>query len=525
MEVPTHIDSLTLVEALHRSAQTFNNAPAISFMGQTRTFAEVDQLSDRVAAGLLQQGVCAGDRVALYCINSDAFVLAYFGILKTGATVLPINLLLTPHEVEFILKDAGASALIYHEAVSAPILTAAAECPEIRFSCCIGTPPPDSGSLLFSELLSCPDTLPDISINSRETVAAILYTSGTTGHPKGAMLTHRNLITDCYGIDQVLDTEPGQDAFMVVLPMFHAFAATACMLYPLLHGIRIIPLPRYNPEETALTIEKELATLFMGVPSMYNLLNRLPERFTPALRSLRYGISGGAAMPAEVMNAFEKRFGVLIYEGDGPTECAPATCFNPIGGKRKPASVGLPIPLVEMKILDDAGNELPHNEIGELCVRGPNVMKGYWQQPEQTAESFFGDWFRTGDLATEDDEGYFFIVDRKKDMVIVNGMNVYPRVIEEVLYTHPDIHEAAVIGEPHPSHGEIPVAYITTNDGTPLSIPELRTFCREFLGKHEIPRKFFFVERLPKNAAGKIIKRELRKHGELERGIDARTTS
>ena len=261
------------------------------------------------------------------------------------------------------------------------------------------------------------------------------------------------------------------------------------------------------------------ATLCLGVPSMYSLLLRLPEKYTPAIQKLRFCVSGGAAMPAEVMKQFEERFGVLIYEGDGPTECAPVTCFNPIEGLRKPLSVGIAIPCVEMKIMDENGNELPTGEPGEICVRGPNVMKGYWKQPEETVKSFFGDWFRTGDIGTEDEDHYFYIIDRIKDMVIVNGMNVYPRVVEEVLYQHEAVREAAVIGRPSKLHGEVPVAFISLKEGLETTDTELRAFCMEHLGRHQVPKSFTFLDELPKNAAGKIVKRELSKQGEIERGV------
>jgi long-chain acyl-CoA synthetase len=302
--------------------------------------------------------------------------------------------------------------------------------------------------------------------------------------------------------------------------MFHSFAATAGMLTPLFHGCTVVPVPRFDPQLVADTIEQTRATVFMGVPSMYSTLLRLPEQYTPKLASLKYCVSGGAAMPEEVMKRFEARYGKLIYEGDGPTECSPVTCCNPIGGRRKPRSVGLPVPNVEMKILDDAGRETATGEMGEICVRGPNVMKGYWNRPEDTAASFAGEWFRTGDLGHVDEDGYFFIVDRKKDMVIVNGMNVYPRVVEEVLYLLPGIREAAVVGEPSRLHGEIPVAYVALEDGSPSDAAAIRAHCRKHLGQHEVPRKVVIRPDLPKNAAGKIMKRELRRQGEWERGID-----
>jgi len=333
------------------------------------------------------------------------------------------------------------------------------------------------------------------------------------------MLTHRNLVSDAFAASEALKLRPCEERFLVVLPMFHAFASMAGMLIPLLHGSSLVPVPKFDPALTAQMIDATDATIFLGVPSMYNLLLRLPEKYTPAIQKLRFCVSGGAAMPAEIMKQFEDRFGVLIYEGDGPTECAPVTCFNPIDGIRKPLSVGLAIPGVEMKITDEDGNEKPVNEPGEICVRGPNVMKGYWKQPEETEKSFFGDWFRTGDIGTEDEDHYFYIVDRIKDMVIVNGMNVYPRIVEEVLYKHEAVREAAVIGQPSKLHGEVPIAYIALNENFQPLEKEIRAFCFEHLGKHEVPKKVTFLDELPKNAAGKIVKRELRKQGEVERGI------
>jgi long-chain acyl-CoA synthetase len=337
------------------------------------------------------------------------------------------------------------------------------------------------------------------------------------------MLTHNNLLSNTRGALEAIKIEPGKDRLLVVLPMFHAFAATVGMLTPLLYGCSFIPVPKFEPQLVMDSIANGGATIFMGVPSMYTVLLNMSDKQIKKFDSIKYCISGGAAMPQALMKNFEKRFGKLIYEGDGPTECSPVTCVNPIGGERKPASVGLPIPGVEMCIMDGDANEITNEEIGEICVRGDNVMKGYWNRPEDTAESFFRDWFRTGDLGYRDSDGYFYIVDRIKDMIIVNGMNVYPRVVEEVLYQYDVIQEAAVIGEPHDLHGEIPVAYVSLKENRQADTADIRSFCRERLGNHQVPRKVFFLDSLPKNAAGKVVKRELRKQGELERGIDSRS--
>ena len=512
----------SITDLFRESAKRYPHNRAIVFAGRMLDYATLDALSDRFAAALAARGIAKGDRVGLYCVNSDAFVIAYLGIAKAGATVVPVNLLLNPKEVAFILSDAGAKALCYFEAFAAAVTAIGTSTPTVTLRVCIGTNKAAENDLLFQDLLTGPGSPPDMAVDPANDLLAILYTSGTTGRPKGAMLTHRNLAANTYSIMRALQFEPGKDVFIVVLPMFHAFAATACMLAPLLHGCTLVPVPKFDPVQAADTIEKEGVTHLMAVPSMYNVLLRLPDEYTAKVARLKYAIAGGAAMPVEVMRQFEERFGVAIHEGDGPTECSPCTSVNPIGGRRKPATIGLPLPLVEMCILDDRGQELPDGQIGEICVRGPNVMKGYWNLPADTAEAFFGEWFRTGDLGTRDEDGYFSIVDRKKDMVIVNGMNVYPRMVEEVLYRHPAIREAAVIGEPHDLHGEIPVAYVSLKPERTATAPEIRQFCLDSLGRHEVPRKVHFLADLPKNAAGKIMKRELRKHGELERGVDSR---
>ncbi|HOW98798.1 MAG TPA: long-chain fatty acid--CoA ligase [Kiritimatiellia bacterium] len=508
----------SLVEAFRAVARASPEAVAVSFGGRVTTYAALDAASDRAAAALAARGVRPGDRIGLYCINSDAFAVAYFGIVKAGAVVVPVNLLLNPKEVAFILDDSGARGLIYFEAFAEGVRSLKPAVRSLEFAVCVGAQNP-LGDMPFASILSAGGACPCPPVNPAEDLVAIIYTSGTTGRPKGAMLTHRNLVSNVRSVLSALRFEPGRDVVLVVLPMFHAFAATAAMLSPLLAGCMIVPLPKFDPAQAADAIAASGATIFMGVPSMFNVLLRLPAEYTGKLASLRFAISGGAALPVEIMRQFEERFGKAIYEGDGPTECSPVTCVNPIGGRRKPGTVGLPVPGVEMKIMDEQGRELPRGQIGELCVRGPNVMKGYWKLPAETAEAFFGEWFRTGDLGTVDEDGYFSIVDRKKDMIIVNGMNVYPRIVEELLYRHPAVREAAVIGEPHELHGEVPVAFISLKEGASVDASALRAFCLESLGRHEVPRRVVFLPDLPKNAAGKIMKRALRKDGERERGV------
>lgn len=511
--------SESLADIFRATAADFGGAPAVVFAGRTLDYAAVNLLSDRVAATLAGKGIKKGDRVGLYCPNSDSFALAYLGIIKCGAVVVPANLLLNPKEIAFIFNDAGISALFYHEAFAANVAAIKPLVPSLKTSVFIGQSQTPADDLSWADIMAREGTAPEIKFDPAEDLAAILYTSGTTGRPKGAMLTHRNLSANTRSIQEALKFDPGGERFLVVLPMFHAFAATAGMLAPLLSGATIVPLPRFEPALVADTIERERITVFLGVPSMFVALLRLPDKFTANFLPLKFCVSGGAALPVAVMEQFERRFGKLIYEGDGPTECSPVTCVNPIGGKRKHGTVGRPVPGVEMKIMDEGGKELPQGVIGELCVRGANVMKGYWRLAEETKESFFGEWFRTGDLGTEDAEGYFSILDRRKDIIIVNGMNIYPRIIEEVINRVPGVHECAVVGEPHALHGEIPIAYVSLVEGQATGADAIRAFCRENLGRHEIPRKIIFMPELPKNAAGKILKRQLRRQGELERGI------
>ena len=513
----------SIPEAFRRAAAEFTDAPAVRLPGRNLSFREIDRASDRIAANLAARGIGKGDRVGLYCINGPEFAMAYLGVLKSGATVVPVNLLLSPGEVNYILGDAGVRALFYHQALAGKAAEARQGLEKLELAIAIGDgEATTAGDAVLAEWLAGEGTAPEPAFDPTEDVAAILYTAGTTGYPKGAQLTHGNLLADSASVCRVLQLKAREDVMLVVLPMFHSFAATVGMLTPLLNGLSFAPVPKFEPGLVVDHIEATGATVFLGVPSMYALFLKLPQEQLLRWRSVRFCVSGGAALPVAVLKGFEERFGVPVLEGDGPTECSPVTCVNPLDGERKPGSVGLPIPDVEMRILNERGTELPDGEMGEVCVRGPNVMKGYLNLPEADAESFFGDWFRTGDLGYRDADGYFFLIDRKKDMLIVNGMNVYPRMVEEALYRHPAIAEAAVVGEPHESHGEIPVAHVVPAEGAVLAPAEVRAWCREQLGRHEVPRKVVIRDALPKNAAGKILKRELRKEGELERGVDSR---
>jgi long-chain acyl-CoA synthetase len=510
------------IPALFRAGvRRWPDAPAVVGGGRDLSFADLDAASDGVAGALAQAGIARGERVGLYCPNGAAFVVAYLGVLKAGACVVPINLLLNPLEIGFILRDAGARALFYHRSLAEPAGQAMDQAPGVAVRVGIGPGSEAAGGLDLDAMAASGLVPPELGGQpSGDGLAAILYTSGTTGRPKGAMLSHRNLVANAASVTQALALETGRDRILVVLPLFHAFAATVGMLVPLLHGLSLVPVVRFDPRQVSAAIAEHGASVFLGVPSMYALLLRLDDAAVAQWRGVRLCVCGGAALPQAVMAAFEARFDVPVFEGDGPTECSPVTCVNPVAGPRKRGSVGLPIPGVDMRIADAEGRTLPDGEHGEVCVCGPNVMRGYWGLPEETAAGFFGDWFRTGDLGWRDPDGYFYLVDRIKDLIITNGMNIYPRVIEEALYQHPDVAEAAVVAEPHALHGELPVAYVVPKPGADLDAASLRDWCRGRLGRHEVPRRIVLREALPKNAAGKILKRELRRQGELERGVD-----
>lgn len=507
-----------LVGRFRASARRYPERPAIFADAPIWTFSALDIATDGVAASLAECSIGPGERVALYCPNGADFIVAYLGCLKAGVVAVPVNLLLNPREIAFILRDSGARGLFFHASLAESAAVALSEAPEVVLRIGIGFD--DDAPLLDCHLhqLVQPKSATACAPAATDD-AVILYTSGTTGRPKGAVLTHGNLGANALAVADVLGIKPGVDRVLVVLPMFHAFAGTVGIAMPLLAGAAIVPVPRFDPQAVTEAIGMHHATIFLGVPSLYSVLMRLADEQVAAWKCVRLAISGGAALPLALMEAFEQRFCVPILEGDGPTECGPVTAVNPPAGPRKPGSIGPAIPGVEMRVCDGHGNNLAGGEYGEVCVRGPGVMRGYWQLPDATAAAFFGEWFRTGDLGWQDGDGYFYLVDRIKDLIISNGINVYPRVIEEVLARHPSVGEVAVVGEPHRTHGELPIAYVTPAADAQPDAGALKAWCREHLGTHEIPRRIEVLPTLPKNAAGKILKRELRRAGEVERGV------
>lgn len=444
-------------------------------------------------------GVKPGDRVAIWVRNCPEFVPAVFGVLSAGGVVVPINNFLKPPEVSYILNDAGANVLITDADLATHFEALKSARPSLqllRVESSADLRPPTSG-------------LQPGAGRTESDLAALLYTSGTTGHPKGAMLTHGNFLHNVASCVEALKVQE-DERVIVALPQFHSFMFTVGTLLPMLCGGGILLLKTLHPFKQVLEdIARHRGTILPAVPSFYRALLAVPEF---GKLPLRLCISGGAPLPVEVFNEFTRRFPFPLREGYGPTESSPVATVNPIYGVNKPGSIGKPIPNVELSIRDEAGDELPVGETGEICIRGGNVMRGYWNQPDETAKVLRGGWLYTGDVGRCDADGYFFITDRKKDMLLVNGINVYPREIEEIIYQFPGVKEAAVVGMPDPRKGEQPVAFVSPVEGQTLDERALLQFVRGKLADYKVPKHVVFMPVLPRNTTGKILKTALRQY-------------
>jgi long-chain acyl-CoA synthetase len=465
------------------------------------SYAALDEGAARMAGVLKEKGIGPGDRVGVMLPNVPYFPIAYYGVLRLGAVVVPMNVLLKARETGFYLSDPGAKAVIawgdFAEAAEAGAAEAGAECILVK-----------PGE--FEQVLGGAEPERDVVERAGEDTAVILYTSGTTGKPKGAELTHANLHTNCtIAGTQLIGLGP-EDRLLGALPLFHSFGQTCTLNASVAHRGLLSMIPRFDPAKALEIIQRDAITIFQGVPTMYNAMLAVPDRKSYDVSSLRLCMSGGSAMPEEVMRAFEKAFDCIVLEGYGLSETSPVASFNHPDKERKPGSIGTPIEGVEMKVVDDAGADVPEGEVGEIVIRGHNIMKGYWNRPEATEESIDSDgWFKSGDMAKVDSDGYFFIVDRKKDLIIRGGYNVYPREIEEVLYEHPSVQEAAVVGVPHPELGEEVGAAVALKDGASTEPEELQGFVKEQVAAYKYPRLVWLVDELPKGPTGKILKREI----------------
>jgi long-chain acyl-CoA synthetase len=522
-----------LFQFLKDTAARLPRRTATIFFNNPLTYQELDQLSDRMAVLLRGMGVEKGDRVALFLPNCPQFLISHFGTLKAGGVTVPFNPTYTEREVQRQLEDCGARIMIALDMVYEPVHNVRNETPleQVILTSVVDYLPTLYGmfaSIRGIEPRHFPDTLrfqkvlskargvpPEVDIDPREDLAILLYTGGTTGFPKGVMLTHFNLVANAIQTSHFSYMDESA-VVLAVLPFFHSYGMTVCMNTPIYVGGTIVLLPKFGKDEVLEAIERHRPTHFPVVPTIYVALLSHPDLKKYSLKSIKYCVSGAAPLPAEVARQWQEVTGAMIVEGYGLTETSPVTHVNPMDewSKVRFGSIGIPIIDTDAKVVDlDTGTEdLSTGEVGELVVRGPQIMKGYWNRVDETARVLRDGWFYTGDIAKMDEDGYFYIVDRKKDMIIVGGFNVYPRDIEEVLFEHEAVEMAAVIGVPDEFHGEVPKAFVVLRQDYrgKVSEEDILEFCRERLAKHKVPKYLEFRDELPTTLVGKVLRRELR---------------
>jgi len=493
---------LPLDQLLQQRARLSGRKTFIKFEGAAFSFQEMDRLAGVYAAYLLEKKMQRGDRVALLSQNNPYYVAAYFGIIRAGGIVLPLNHLLTHEEIDFILNDAGAQTCFFDHDCSGTI-------EKLR----------EKNTRSYVMLAEVADAagaaVPVVPTPAHgvDEIATILYTSGTTGSPKGALLTHRNIMANALACAAAIHIS-SKDRFVVFLPLFHSFTFTVCVVIPLVTGSLISLLPGVRPfSRVVKRLILDRITLFVAIPTVYKILAEKNMPFlVKMLLNLRLCVSGAAPLPVKVIKDFEAAFKVPLLEGYGLTEASPVVSINPDDhGRRRPGTVGLPLPGVEVRVVDDEGKPVATGVPGELLVKGPNVMTGYLNRPEDTAKAIRDNWLSTGDIASLDADGYIRIIDRKKDMIIVDGLNVYPFEVEEVMYRHSAVKDCAMIGVLHGEDKEIPIMYVVLKDGHQVTAKAFREFLAEHVAHYKIPRRFLMIEELPRTATGKILKKEIRK--------------
>ena len=513
---------LNLAVLLEEGAREVPTRTAIIFNDMKLPYAAVNAAANQVANGLVGLGIQPGDKVALTCPNLPYFPIIYYGILKAGAVVVPLNVLLKGREIAYHLADSDAKAYFCFQGTpDLPMGQFGHEGFEQTPSCehffmitidPAGASPIEGTRTLGQLMYRQPPTFDTVMTHADDT-AVILYTSGTTGQPKGAELSHSNMLLNARLSDSMYEAQP-DDVHLVTLPLFHSFGQSVQMNTGFYNKSALTLLPRFDADAALSIMQRDKVTIFAGVPTMYwAMLNHPnPEKFDIAgiAANLRLAVSGGSAMPVEVMRAFGEKFGVQILEGYGLSETSPVATFNRLDRPAKPGSIGLPVWGVQGRLVDPLDQDVPLGEMGEILLKGHIVMKGYYKKPEATAEAMRGGWFHTGDLARMDEEGYIYITDRVKDMIIRGGFNVYPREIEEVMITHPAVSLAAVVGVPHESHGEEVKAYVILKPGQTVDEAELIDWCRGCMASYKYPRLIEIRESLPMTATGKILKRELK---------------
>jgi long-chain acyl-CoA synthetase len=490
---------MNLAENMTATAAAHPENVAIKLDDFELSYAALDGASSLAAGWLKDLGVGPGDRVGIMLPNIPQFPILYYGVLRLGGIVVPMNPLLKEREVEFYLSDSGAKVLFGWEGVAGEAAPGA-EAAGTAFEVVDGD---------FSQKLASHHPAPEMVERESDDTAVLLYTSGTTGKPKGAELTHSNLLSNVEATVALFDGGT-DDVIFGGLPLFHSFGQMCGLNAAMTSGAALTLIPRFDPTKALEVLQRDKVTVMQGVPTMYVALLQHPEHGQYDTSTLRLCVSGGASLPVEVLRGFEKDFDAILLEGYGLSETSPVASFNHADRERKAGSIGTPIAGVEMRLIDSDWNDVAEGEIGEIAIKGPNVMKGYWNRPDATEEAIRDDWFRTGDLAKRDEDGYYFIVDRAKDMIIRGGYNIYPREVEEVLYEHPAVAEAAVVGVPDAEYGEEVGAAITLKPGATVTADEIGEFVKERIAAYKYPRIVWFIdEGLPKGPTGKILKREI----------------
>ncbi len=514
---------LNLSVFLEASARTHPDRDAVVVGDLRLTYAQVNGFANQVANLLVSRGIQPGDKVALSCPNLPYFPIVYYGILKAGATVVPLNVLLKGREITYHLEDSDAKAYFCFEGTpDLPMgqmghegFSNAERCEHFfMITADMMAPSPIEGTETMVQALGGqPDAFESVATEATDT-AVILYTSGTTGQPKGAELSHSNMVMNALTSNRLFESVTSQhDTHLLVLPLFHSFGQTTNMNAGFSTASTLVMLPRFDAHQALALMQNEEISFFAGVPTMYwGLLGALDEGVDveKIAGNLRRAVSGGSALPVEILKQFKEKFGVQILEGYGLSETSPVATFSDPERDPRPGSIGVPIWGVDVKLVDDDWNTVDGaDQVGEIAIRGHNIMKGYYKRAEATAEVMNNGWFRTGDLARRDEDGFYYIVDRAKDMIIRGGYNVYPREIEEVLMTHEAVSLAAVVGVPSEEHGEEIKAFVILNDGATITEDELRDWCKQQMANYKYPRLIEFAGSLPMTATGKILKREL----------------
>jgi long-chain acyl-CoA synthetase len=526
---------IPLTGLLDEAVRTHPDHTAIVFVGARTSYRQLGERVARLATFLSRLGVKKGDRVCIMLPNVPQFVVSYYGVLRVGGTVAAANPMYVERELEYLLNDSGARVMIVLDLfyprvkkvrekvpLDHVIVTSVADALRFPLNALYPLKARREGHAVevdwgptvhrWREAMAAPPHPPQVEVDPRRDVAVLQYTGGTTGIPKAAMLTHYNMVANALQTAEWLPrSERGSERCLSVLPLFHAYGMTTAMNLPVARAYTMILLPRWVTRDVLETIHREKPTLFPGAPTMYVAINNFPEVKKYELSSIKACISGSAPLPLEVQEKFEALTGARLVEGYGLSESSPVTHCNPIYGMRKVGSIGIPFPDTDCCILDLETGErpLPAGEVGELAIRGPQVMLGYWNRPEETRATLKDGWLRTGDVARMDEDGFFYIVDRKKDLIVAGGYNIYPREVEEVLYMHPKVKEVAVVGVPDPYRGETVKAFIVLKEGGQATAEEIEAFCRQHLAAYKVPRLVEFRSELPKTIVGKVLRRLL----------------